>query len=357
MTEDIYAGYGGVMNLSIDEVGAQLFVYGYGIIWANGQSFYRNDSAYLSSGGSAQLGILIFGAPAEPGPSTYSVVIKVESFNENENAWYDYGPIMQQKVNDVVIQPLDPISNYTTSENPEPYYDTVNSLVNFQQVQFIVDEIHQSYPGDLSVLQIADAYSWMKDNIAYKLESDVDHWPSVNETLSLRTADCKGQSVLMASIVTALGGSVRVNIIDQHAFPTVFIGSDPNVLENIRVSLASYYGLSASQFHIAYLHDQYGYWLVIDPDGFPYCGGIPAQSGPSTVDTDAFQIQSSYLYEIDVNWCGRRVFLRDPTMTWSLIQRYHQDLIQVSKRPEGFHLMTQVRSCHGDLEIRYVRIY
>jgi len=79
----------------------------------------------------------------------------------------------------------------------------------------------------------------------------------------------------------------------------VYIGSTPSDLQKAKQSLASYYGLEASEYKITYLTDDSGYWLVIDTTGFPYAGGLPAKSGP--VDArGSWTVLSSYLVSIDI---------------------------------------------------------
>ena len=92
--------------------------------------------------------------------------------------------------------------------------------------------------------------------------------------------------------------NARVNLIEDHAFPTVFVASTYADLLKVRASLASYYGLDASVFRMAYLQDSNGYWLVIDPTGFPYAGGLPAQSEPTST-SGSWTLLSSYLIALD----------------------------------------------------------
>jgi hypothetical protein len=102
----------------------------------------------------------------------------------------------------------------------------------------------------------------------------------------------------MASIIGALGGSSRVNVIEEHAFPTVFVASSYSDLMKVKSALASYYGVDNATFKMSYLTDQYGYWLVIDTTGFPYAGGIPAQSEPTGTNGN-WTVLSSFIHSID----------------------------------------------------------
>ena len=300
VTETVFSDYGGALNLSVTEDGARVFVYGFGIQWSTGQSFFRECSVLVNSSETKDLGVLVFGAPTMPTTVQYHLEVRLDAYNPAVDAWYDYGTVTMGQAQSVTLTPLASPENYTVTSNPTGDFNKMNSLVDVDRVGFVVDEIHNKYPGNFSIDQIAEAYSWVKENIAYQLENPIDYWPTVGEVLDRGYADCKGQSILMASIVTALGGSVRENLIEGHAFPTVYVAPNATSFAEVRAAIASYYGLSGPTLHLAYFVDPYGYWLVIDPDGVPYCGGIPAQSTPLQSNEDLFQIQSSYLEEIDI---------------------------------------------------------
>jgi hypothetical protein len=117
--------------------------------------------------------------------------------------------------------------------------------------------------------------------------------------MGLKTGDCEDHAILLCSIINALGGSSRVNIIQEHAFPTVYIGSTASDLQKAKQSLASYYGLDSTEYKMSYLTDDSGYWLVIDTTGFPYAGGLPAKSAPTDAGGN-WTVLSSYLMKIDV---------------------------------------------------------
>jgi transglutaminase-like putative cysteine protease len=174
----------------------------------------------------------------------------------------------------------------------------VNEKVGYSDAQAVADVVKAKYPGGYSVLQIAEAFAWVKANIDYMADPGADHWQSAKETLDLGTGDCEDHALLVASIIGALGGSARVNLIEEHAFPTVFVASNYSELMKVKQALASYYGIDNASFNIAYLTDGYGYWLVIDTTGFPYVGGIPAKSEPTGTNGN-WTVLSSFIHCID----------------------------------------------------------
>jgi hypothetical protein len=191
--------------------------------------------------------------------------------------------------------------DHTTEKNLKEYYNKVNSRINLTAVNGIVDMIRSAFPGAYNILQIAQAFEWVYSNIEYKTDAGVDYWQSTDETLARMTGDCEDQAILLASIIMALGGNARINIISEHAFPTVFVLKSG--IESIRSSLSSYYGTA---LNVCFLNDSMGYWLVVDTTGSPYAGGLPTLSSPSNqtsyagISFDWSFIDTDWLITVDV---------------------------------------------------------
>lgn len=300
MTADVYAGYGGALDLRVTNTNptGSLFVYGMGLQWSSGETFTRNSSVIVPAGQQVDVGLLLFGAPAQEGSAYYKIVLKIAASNENGTEWYDYGTIYRDAIDPLAVKPLGTAGGYAVYSNPSNYYGKVNDRIGLDAVAPIVSEIKTERPGGYSVLQIAQAYQWVRDNIAYKDDGAQDYWQTTAETIGLRTGDCEDQSFLLAGIITGLGGNARVNIINYHAFPTVFVGTTPEDLAEVKGAMASFYGMDPSEYRMAYLQDDLGYWLVIDTTGFQYAGGIPAISAPTTASGE-WSVKSPYLCPVD----------------------------------------------------------
>jgi len=104
-----------------------------------------------------------------------------------------------------------------------------------------------------------------------------NHWQSPSETIALGSGDCEDHSLLLASLITELGGTCRVNLIAGHAFPTVYVGNESAIGEVVE-AIQAYYG---NPVPVHYTVDDLGYWMVIDTNGLPYVGGHPAASSPA----------------------------------------------------------------------------
>lgn len=298
ITEDIYAGYGGVLTLTAGNINpsGQLYIYGFGIEWDTGLATYRNCSVYIAHGEQAELGILSFAAPGA-GEHSYRLVVRLAASNAAVTGWRDYGEVPQSSRQDATVLPLGERYDYVVEGNIGGYYDRINSRVSYDDAGEVADAVREARPGEYSILQVAEAYEWVRANIEYDLDGTVDYWQSTSETLELGTGDCEDHAILMASIIGALGGYARVNVIEAHAFPTVFVGSTAQDMERVERALASFYGLGPGELDTTYLRDDIGYWLVIDTTGFPYAGGLPAQSHPTAAD--GWTVASTYLYPVD----------------------------------------------------------
>jgi hypothetical protein len=299
ITEDIYAGYGGALQLRLTNMNAgTLYVYSFGLKWAESNMTYtRNCNVTIPQGRTGELGLLLFGAPSE-GTAKYQILVKAAISNHAGTAWYDAGE-MPSSSNTAIISPLTEPRDLDIDPNLKDYYNRINERVDTDVVSSLVKDLEAAYPGGYSILQIAEAYEWVKGNIAYTPDTSEDYWQSASETMSMMTGDCEDHAILLCSIIDALGGSSRVNIIQEHAFPTVYIGHTAADLLKAKQSLASYYGMDPSEYKMTYLTDQSGYWLVIDTTGFPYAGGLPAKSAPTSTSGN-WTVLSSYLVAIDV---------------------------------------------------------
>lgn len=306
ITEDIYAGSGGALWLNVENINriGQMYIYGLGLVWDDGTSTRRDCSVYVSAGEKKTLGLLIFDAPTDPGPHSYNIVVKVAATERefsfpggSSQVWRDYGEKRTQSANSAEVISLLDVTVQDVSVNTRGYYSRINSLVSYEAAEEVAEAARAKWPGDYNILQVVEAFEWIRSSVEYKEDAGFDHWQSAKETMELRTGDCEDHAILMASTIGALGGNARVNIVQGHAFPTVFVGTMEQQMEQVEAAIASYYGLPEGQLTASYLVDDLGYWLVVDTTGFPYAGGIPAQSGRS-VDGD-WSMNSNYLYAID----------------------------------------------------------
>ena len=296
LVSGVYATYGGVARVSMNNTGSSpIFVYEVSLGWTDtNMSCSRPAAALVQPDEEVEIGLLSFAAPSSTGHLQYSIDLKLAVEHPNGD-WYDCGstPIASHEA--WVLAPSSPI-NFTVYDNSRQYYNRVNGLVDFSVTAPIAQEVEDRFPGAYSVIQVVDCYEWVRRNIEYLADGE-DYWQSANETLSNRTGDCEDQAILLASLIGEIGGNAKVNIIEGHAFPTVFVGN-ASMLPSVRASIASYYWVGAAALHLTYLTDENGIWLVIDPVGTQFAGGLPSLSAPSSSSSwgDNWTFESA-------NWC------------------------------------------------------
>jgi transglutaminase-like putative cysteine protease len=277
----IYAGYGGALNLSVvSQSPNQIYIYGFGVEWPDhGLETSRTCSVNLTSGGKVNLGLLFFTAPEEAGREDYRIFVERMVHAPDGTGWND--TIMYTGLWDTeVLGPIGP-AVYDVSLNPRNYYDKATALMDGDAVSALVKQAQAQVPGPYSLQQLLYVFDWVRENIEYTADPS-DEWQSSMDTLALRGGDCEDHAILVATIVRELGGCARFNLIDGHAFATVFIGDKYTDLTAIRMAISSHYG---TLLPVHYLLDDSGYWMTMDTVGFPYAGGLTASSAP-VVDGD-----------------------------------------------------------------------
>jgi transglutaminase-like putative cysteine protease len=295
----IYSGYGGVINITESNNGlTSVYVYRCGIRWGNTSiEDWRNTSVLIPSGQQSPLGLLFFAVPSNFTDRIFTIQIGAEVENEQGTGWEDLGT--NQTNTSIHASFSSPLSyqNYTIETNPSFDYSSVNGVIDPEETRVLAANILTNNSNIYSIQSIADAFDWVREHINYVYDTQ-DHWQTPSQTLSLRTGDCKDQAVLLASLIDQMGGNSRINIIDEHAFPTVYVGNNSTNLTNVQKAISSHYGTDVP---IYFLKDPYGYWMVIDTTGFPYAGGLPTLSGPVVNDPlHSWSFDSSrWLIEID----------------------------------------------------------
>lgn len=298
MTE-VYESYGGMLNISLENTGSStLFVYRFGLKWVNSTILWeRSTEVYVGPGEKEDLGFLFFRAPSDDS-GAYEIHIWLCASNGRVSKWHDYGDVVGVTRTCLIKPRLAEETNYSVSKNPSDYFNKVNEKVDYDAVEVVASQIRASYPLDQSINQIVGAFDWVRRNIEYIADEGADYWQSAEETLLKGTGDCEDQAILLSSIFGALGLNGRVNIIEKHAFATVFVSDTLFRMSSVKEVIESLYG---TELPICYLQDEMGYWLVTDTTGFFYTGGMPAESLPvegSNIDGWTFE-STDYLMAVD----------------------------------------------------------
>lgn len=273
----VYASFGGVLDLFIENRGGNdAYVHHYYVVWEGGnETFQVNCSRLIASGGLEGLGKLHFAGPGDAGPATLNIWMEIWTSSPNGELWDDHGEISVGTINFEVLEE-EPLRDWYVERNPVRYYNKVNELIDLDIVVPLADEVRSAVPGNYSLLQVIKAYELVDQRIGYAEDED-NHWQSPAETIALGSGDCEDHSLLLASLITELGGTCRVNLIASHAFPSVYVGN-ASVIGDVVGAIQAYYG---DPVPVHYIVDDLGYWLIIDTNGLPYVGGYPAASSPA----------------------------------------------------------------------------
>ncbi|MCG7844229.1 MAG: transglutaminase family protein [Methanomassiliicoccales archaeon] len=273
----IYEVYGGIVELVIENLGSnQVYVRWYSIGWEGGNETYSlNCSMLIEPGEAGNSGVLYLPGPGVEGNATFEVRMDLWASSSNGNLWCDKGELLVDS-HQVEVLPEGALRDREVQRNPVRYYNQVNELVDLYAVQAMKGQVLGAVPGVFSVHQAIVAYELVRTSILYAEDED-NHWQSAAETIELGTGDCEDQAILLASLLTAMGGDCRVNLITGHAFPSLYIGNSTSEISDVRENIRTYYG---NDVPVHWTEDELGYWLIVDTVGMPYAGGYPAASVP-----------------------------------------------------------------------------
>jgi transglutaminase-like putative cysteine protease len=154
--------------------------------------------------------------------------------------------------------------------------------VDFEDPQIVnkASEIISHYPGDYNIYQVLAIFDFMLDELVYISDPDGrDYWATCTETLDREGGDCEDFSILFSSLIGAIGGTTRIYLTKTHAFPALYVGDlaqKNSVLDAIR----EYYG---TEPRFVIFQEDGDHWLVSDPAGSLYMGGLPADAQPAYI--------------------------------------------------------------------------
>jgi len=277
----VYVNYGGVVKISTENTGPNdIFIYNYGIKIGGSEWKWRDDGkGMIIKRGEEKDAYLSFGSPPTPGNYRYQISSSFMVDNVAghlpfpENRWYDNGTAYFSE-NDVKVMPYNSSSSYSLSKNYYYYFDRINDMVEpfdltiFQKAR----EITLPFSGNYNIFQVCAIFDYLFDNLNYMEDpEDKDVWSDPVTTLKRGGGDCEDYAMLFSALVSSIGGTTRIYMTDNHAFATVYIGKGVQANE-ILDEIDAYYG---TNLYFAVMEDDFGYWLVADPLGSFYLGGLP----------------------------------------------------------------------------------
>jgi hypothetical protein len=283
-----YAVWGGELRCWVQNTGKQnIFVYGFSIEGNWGAATCATVGMTLEPGVERSLGILHFSGPSSPGNHQFTmktaVMVRTPApFGDLIHYWwYDYGWV-GDSVKTITFLPLGDTPHYSEKSNPRYYFDKANRIMSSDNpaVMAKASQIAANYSGAYNIYQVAAAFDYVFENVAYVNDpAGRDYWATPSETLQRMTGDCEDHALLLAALITAMGGNARFHMEKDHAFLSVYVGMVD--MDSVRTVLERYYN---TPLKIAFFHDASGYWLAADSTASMYLGGLPLGGQPLASD-------------------------------------------------------------------------
>ncbi len=198
------------------------------------------------------------------------------SWYRREGIFWEY-PLVIHEMTNVT-------SEFEIKTNPAYYFDKVNDLVRTDSL-LINSIVENSTLGDgnFTIQKIVDAYEYVRNSLDYIADPDTgeNEWITPMTCLAEGGGDCEDFSILLGSVITAMGGNARIIITSGHAFNAVYIGTDDSILDSIN----DRYGLNIP-FQI--MEDKLGKWLIIEPQSQLVFGWFPLDVEPVAGEGDLY---------------------------------------------------------------------
>lgn len=283
----VYVGYGGVVKIYINNTGSNdIFIYNIGIkIGSQEWRWGDNESGILVPTGDKKKFYVSFNSLPTPGKYTYDLKVSFMVNNKagifpfhKKNEWYDNGTsiVKTNKPLTVNIRPYNSSSNYKYSKNYYRDFDKINDMVrpNFDAILIEkANEITSPYGSGYNVFQLCAIFDYLREEMKYEFE-EKEKWLTPSEMIIKGCGDCEDYAILFSALVATKGGTARVYMTENHAFAAVYIGNEIKASEIFK-NIGEYYD---TDLFFAVFEDEFGYWIVADPLGSFYLGGLPVGS-------------------------------------------------------------------------------
>ena len=149
--------------------------------------------------------------------------------------------------------------NYTDST--VRYFAVEKSLIYFQEY----------YPKYKQICRQLSLIKYIKENFKYVSDpSGFDYFAPPTESIALMAGDCDDYSILMASVIKAIGGNVRIIWAPRHVYPELFCGDKAN-FDKYLSAIYLFFEKEIGDKQIYYRLDKnQNHWLNIDyTDRYP----------------------------------------------------------------------------------------
>ncbi|MGB9636316.1 MAG: transglutaminase domain-containing protein [Thermoplasmata archaeon] len=301
---EIYARFGGAAHvylqnndpMDFQKPSSDLFILNISIVWHNSIKTTKPVQKYVNAGNKSDLGIWNFKAPDQPGKYLYNFEITAFARDAHTNQWAGPRNISFKESEIEVVS----LGNYQKNEvvkNEKEIYGKINSLSKpTALVNSKIEELKKNSTSTYTTALLLEIFEYAC-TINYSQEpSGVDYWQSPDETISRASGDCEDFAILISSLVSGAGGTARFAYTSNHAFAIIYIGTNFTEIQSA-VNLYYHHNLN-----MVFFEDEFGYWVIADPAGEPYLGGLPVSGIPCSEKngTWLWYLNSSYIGIIDI---------------------------------------------------------
>jgi hypothetical protein len=281
----IFRDYGGSVRIEVTNNDSRpMFLEEIAFSWIGDiDSFHATVNRRVDAGETCEIKTLAVSGPATAGNHSYQLKMRVLQLRNNE--WYrviggtdDWVVFTERTINvgELSISDANEITN-----NPRIYFMKVNDLVDFnsEAVTLASENATLGMGANYNLGKVCAVFDWLDANINYtKDPGGGDTWYSPDETLASLSGDCEDYAMLLAAMVEHLGGTTRIYLTVDHAFAAVYVGNTSGDLSNATSDVQAYYGANVTTHAFA---DEIGYWMVVDPLGSLYMGGLAVGQSPT----------------------------------------------------------------------------
>jgi hypothetical protein len=318
-THGIYVGYGGALKVKLNNSRSdrEMFVVYERVVWLGG-IVEKELSVPVGARSVGDLGVVWLPGPNFASDQDYKVSLSIlimqgstwRQLGAAGDIWIDF------QSGTLPVSSAGEASEYTRATNEYAYYDKANALVKEKAptVDAAVGEATPGMPGNLTYEKLCGVFDWVSSNITYVAEPEgADRWQAPEETLRLRGGDCEDFTLLISDMVLEMGGTPRMYLIDEHAFAAIWVGASKGAAE---AAISNYYN---AELRISFIDDAGGFWVVADPLGSLYLGGLAVSSKPVN-STDWDFTETTLLYGIDMTRAPGRVQPWEQDRVWGIFQ-------------------------------------
>jgi len=303
---EIYVNYGGSVRVQVQNNGTRnLFLEEVAFQWTDtGARSIVRVHKYLDSGESYEVKALAI--PGTPTSGNHNYQLSLHMFINRNDGWFRASSggddWLEFSEHTIEVAELTDIHDYDLEYNYRNYYKRVNELIYFDSdnVASAAENATSGLGDEYNIGKVCAIYDYLDDNCVYTDDPGGDKWYSPDELLDSLEGDCEDYAMLIAAMVNEVGGTSRVYLTKDHAFAAVFVGNSTAEFDQASADVQAYYG--TEMFTHAMIDDT-GYWMIADPLGTFYMGGLAVGQSPTEQYNEQWNTtfeESDTLHAIDV---------------------------------------------------------